>query len=540
MNLVSDQWIPVLNAGGQRQQISLHEAFFQGAQWRDLAVRPHERVAVMRLLLCIAHAALNGPSQEDWPRVPDLLPDAAVAYLEKWQDSFDLFHPQKPFLQIHGLKPATKKARQGDDDEGAFVSAGKLDFALATGDNSTFFDHEGSLPQRSMKQSSPALNLISYLCFSPGGLIGAVDWNGHVTERSSSDGPCAVGSMTHSFWRGENLFQTLQLNMCHRSDIEQRLTSISDAGWGKPVWEHMPVSMDDADAWRNATQTYLGRLVPLSRLVLFQRDASAILLGAGPAFPNFNNEKAPFVEEPTSTIILRGKDKKQTMVLLPVKSGKALWRELHALVAHRNKDNVGGFWAAALPHVDGAAGRDMIVAGMARNQAKVIDTLESVYYIPQAMQKTPGQQIYEQGVQHAEDMARKLGWAVDTCREKVDGGWAGRLKGAGAGKVDLLVRLRQKAFMQYWTAVEQNLPLLFVCVESLGSDALPAAQTAWKKALFVAARKAYAATCAPQTPRQHRAYALGLARFGKAANEASSPSTPSEISSDTSHEEDDE
>ena len=45
MNLVSDQWIPVLNASGQRQQISLHEAFFQGAQWRDLAVRPHERVA---------------------------------------------------------------------------------------------------------------------------------------------------------------------------------------------------------------------------------------------------------------------------------------------------------------------------------------------------------------------------------------------------------------------------------------------------------------------------------------------------------------
>lgn len=540
MNLVSDQWIPVLNASGQRQQISLREVFCQGEQWRDLAVRPHERVALMRLLLCIAHAALNGPLQEDWPHVPDLLPDAATAYLEKWQDSFDLFHPQKPFLQIPGLKAATKKAQQGNDDEGAFVNVSKLDFSLATGDQSTFFDHEGSLPQRSTEQSSPALNLISYLCFSPGGLIGAVAWNGHVTARSSSDGPCAVGSMTHTFWRGANLFQTLQLNMCHRSDIEQRLASISDAGWGKPVWEQMPVSMDDADAWRNATQTYLGRLTPLSRLVLFQRDASAILLGSGPVFPNFNSEKAPFVEEPTSTIILRGKDKKQTKALLPVTPGKALWRELHALVAHRNKDNVGGFWAAPLAHVDGAAGWDMIVAGMARDQAKVIDTLESVYYIPQALQKTPGQLIYEQGVQHAEDISRKLGWAVDTCREKVDGGWAGRIKAAGAGKVALLGKLRQKALIQYWTAAEQNLPLLFACVESLGSDALPAAQKAWKRALFIAARKAYAATCAPQTPRQHRAYALGLARLSKSANEANEPNTPSETSSDTTHEEDDE
>lgn len=92
----------------------------------------------------------------------------------------------------------------------------------------------------------------------------------------------------------------------------------------------------------------------------------------------------------------------------------------------------------------------------------------------------------------------------------------------------------------YWTAVEQNLPLLFACVESLGSDALPAAQKAWKKALFDAARKAYAANCALQTPRQHRAYALGLAILGKTANEASSPNTSLETSSDTNHEEDDE
>ena len=540
MNLVSEKWIPVLNTDGQRQLISLREAFSLGAQWRDLAVRPHERVALMRLLLCIAHAALNGPSREDWPRVPELLPNAATAYLEKWQNNFDLFHPQKPFLQIAGLKVATTKAKQNDDGDGPLVNASKLDFALATGNQSTLFDHEGSLAQRSAEHSSPALNLISYLCFSPGGLIGTVDWNGHVTARSSSDGPCAVGSMTHTFWRGENLLQTLHLNMCSQSDIEGRLATIPEAGWGKPVWEQMPKSMDDADAWRNATQTYLGRLTPLSRLVLFQRAASCMMLGAGPVFPNFNNAKALYIEEPTSTIILRGKDNKQTRALLAVTPGKALWRELHALVAQRNKDNVGGFWAAPLASVDDAVVRDMVVTGMARDQAEVVDTLESVYHIPAALQKTPGQQVYEQGVQYAENISRKLGWAVDTYREKVDGGWSGRLKGAGAGKVGLLVKLRQKAFIQYWTATEQNLPLLFACVESLGSSALEDAQKAWAKALFVAARQAYAAACAPQTPRQHRAYALGLAKLSTPVDDTDSPNTPSETSSDTSHEEDDE
>lgn len=540
MNLVSDTWIPVLNTSGQRQQISLLDALCQGEQWRDLAVRPHERVALMRLLLCIAHAALNGPSRQDWPRVPQLLPDAAAAYLQTWKDSFNLFHPTKPFLQIAGLKAATKKAKPGDDDEGPLVNASKLDFALATGNQSIHFDHEGSLPQRSKEQASPALNLISYLCFSPGGLIGTVSWNDHVTARSSSDGPCAVGSMTHTFWRGENLLQTLHLNMCDKDDIEGRLANIPDAGWGMPVWEQMPTGLDDEARWRNATQTYLGRLTPLSRLVLLQPDASGMMLGTGPVFPNFNNTKAPFVEEPTSTVILRGKEGKQTRALLPVTPGKALWRELHALVAHRNKDNVGGFWAAPLAPVDGVAGRDMVVAGMARDQAEVVDTLESVYHIPAALQKTPGQQIYEQGVHYAEDVSRKLGWAVDTYREKVDGGWAGRLKGAGAGKIGLLVKLRQKAFTQFWTEAEQNLSLLFACVETLGSDDHPAAQKKWKKAIFAAARKAYAAACAPQTPRQHRAYALGLARFARPVDDTNTTNTPSAISSDTSHEEDDE
>ena len=41
MNLVSDQWIPVLDNSGQRQLVNLREALCEGAQWRDLAVRPH-------------------------------------------------------------------------------------------------------------------------------------------------------------------------------------------------------------------------------------------------------------------------------------------------------------------------------------------------------------------------------------------------------------------------------------------------------------------------------------------------------------------
>ncbi|MDR1946106.1 MAG: type I-E CRISPR-associated protein Cse1/CasA [Desulfovibrio sp.] len=51
MNLVDDPWIPILSVDGKNQSISLLEVFTSGDTYVDLAVRPHERVALYRLLL---------------------------------------------------------------------------------------------------------------------------------------------------------------------------------------------------------------------------------------------------------------------------------------------------------------------------------------------------------------------------------------------------------------------------------------------------------------------------------------------------------
>jgi len=67
MNLSTEAWIPVVWNNGQPGTVSLCEAFERGAEIRDLAVRPHERIALMRLLICIAQAALDGPADyDDW------------------------------------------------------------------------------------------------------------------------------------------------------------------------------------------------------------------------------------------------------------------------------------------------------------------------------------------------------------------------------------------------------------------------------------------------------------------------------------------
>jgi len=51
MNLAIEPWIPVVQVDGRSGTVSLREMFETGHQIQDLAVRPHERIALMRLLI---------------------------------------------------------------------------------------------------------------------------------------------------------------------------------------------------------------------------------------------------------------------------------------------------------------------------------------------------------------------------------------------------------------------------------------------------------------------------------------------------------
>ena len=65
----------------------------------------------------------------------------AKKYLEQWKGAFELFDKEKPFLQIAGLELLPKKNKttieDGIDDDYGFTPLSKMDFAMATGANST-------------------------------------------------------------------------------------------------------------------------------------------------------------------------------------------------------------------------------------------------------------------------------------------------------------------------------------------------------------------------------------------------------------------
>lgn len=519
MNVAFDPWIPVVTATGKRTLASLCSVLTEGEKFADLAVRPHERVSLMRLFLCVAHAALDGPKDyEEWEKVPQMLPETAQMYLTQWKDSFELFHPEKPWLQIVGLS----KTSHGEDagaDFSDWTPISKLNFSFATGNASTLFDHEGmNGKNRIIPLHETVVSLVTFQCFSVGGLIGQVYWGGKRCGElanpkkdngpvKSADGPCVPSSMVHAFLRGDNLTSSIHLNLPTYEDIRSKYP---EQKIGKPVWEAMPQTLTDSVLIENATVTYAGRLVPLTRLIKLNPTGTHMLIGDGFPYASFNSG---FPEEPSATIVKKGDER----VLLSFRVSKALWRQLASISVKRKAGEPGG--PMSLNALQEGKPVDIVVAALARDKATIMDTVESIFHLPANLTTTVGAATYESEVKIAEALARRLGWAVEDYRKEIDGGWEGRLKGAGPKSGQLKAKLHGTATNHYWTAVEKNLSLLMSHIDAIGSRNANPAREVWRKMLFVTACDAYRIACGQETSRQMRAFAIGWRKLTGKNNE---------------------
>lgn len=486
MNLVSDSWIPVILQDGSSSLASLNDAFRRGREIRDLAVRPDERVALMRLLIAVAQAALDGPQdEEDWNGCLPRLPEAACAYLEKWHHAFELFGSGQRFLQVAGLELEEEK----------WVPASKLDFALATGNNPTLFDNGGGAERR-FGTEYLALRLLAFQCFSPGGRIGVARWGGRETSGggSSQHAPCLPGSMVHAYIRRADLLETVHVNLIPRNVIN---LVYGQEGWGRPIWERFPSGPDDRAAADQATRTYLGRLVPLSRAIRLGEDGRRMILANGLSYPSFDNGG---LREPEATIVVRLKDGKQTHGLLPLRQEASLWRELHSMLVKWHADSASG-GPLALANLDEDKDFDLWAGGMIADQAKPIDLVDSVFYVPAGLLQDAGQKAYEQGVELARKIAVELERASESYARalRTDGG---SLQGPAVSPTGM----RQKMRFLYWSEVDLSVrELVDFAVGASGETRL--AESRWGRTLRRAALGAFEQTCPSSSVRQMRAYA---------------------------------
>ncbi|GGT58658.1 type I-E CRISPR-associated protein Cse1/CasA [Streptomyces kurssanovii] len=109
-DLTTRPWIPVLRDNGTQDELSLREVFEQAHDLRRIVGDlPTQEFALMRLLLALAHDALEGPQDIDvWAELwADESCFAPVgAYLDAHRGRFDLLDADAPFFQTAGLRTA--------------------------------------------------------------------------------------------------------------------------------------------------------------------------------------------------------------------------------------------------------------------------------------------------------------------------------------------------------------------------------------------------------------------------------------------------
>lgn len=493
MNLTTDSWIPIVWTDGATGKVSLHEAFARGQEIRDLACGPHERIALMRLLICVAQAALDGPeNREDWQACRDRIPNSVAAYLKEWRGAFELFGDGPRFLQVEGR--GTPMPTRLD----------KLDFVDA--DMTTLFNPE-VVPERAFPDDWIALRLLTFQCFAAGGCCGGSEVvNGKKQPQKGTNAPCRDGSAFHCYIRAGDLMETVHANLLTKESISM----LAPLLWGQPMWELAPRRLTDIEETQGVITAYLSRLAPLSRSLWLLDDHMSVLCANGLRYPGLSADQVRL--EP-AIAVKRHENKKGNESRRPItaKIGESIlhpWRELHAILISQQQ-GCGG--PLCLQNTAGLDFFDFWVGSFVTNQSKVDESVDYAFSrIPRCMLDDPDANLrYAKGVSRAEECAWRLQHALAVYRialerhcDSVTDAEAS-LRSLKGKERDALARTSRHALSAYWTAMENQREVL---LDSVRMQDL----AKWNVVARRAVRRAYDLACAHDTPRQYKAYALGL------------------------------
>lgn len=465
MNLIGDPWIPVIGRACQRMPpVGLRELFEKAGDLGDLALPPLERVAVTRLLLCIAQKALDGPKDyDDWKACRDKIAPAALAYLEKWKPRFELYGPE-PFLQVPELED---KRNAGVDD--------RLGFGSSAG-NTPLFDHGAMYGERMRIPAWVAPHLLTCQCFALGGLIRGPKWAGQETAYAAESAPCAEQSMLLVLLRGPSVLDSILLNMVTRSDLQ-------GIAWGRPVWEQYPPG-PEGDGAEALAASYLGRLVPLARAIKLYQDEPVMSYAGGIQYP-----KLPEGREPMAAVVVRDSDGEQVYRYVKADPARHPWRELGAVLALSSGAGSGGALCLAKLRRSQQADMDVWVGGLLCDKSKLLDVAEWSFHLPGGILGATSLAEYENGVKMADSARGRLRYAINIYGD--------------AMKLESKSGLIQRAESHYWTQLEGRSPEL-ANLASSGAVLAP-----WTKTVWATAHGAYAVACPHTTPREIQAFAIG-------------------------------
>ncbi|MEU6709022.1 type I-E CRISPR-associated protein Cse1/CasA [Streptomyces wuyuanensis] len=324
-DLTSRPWIPVLRLDGTQDELSLREVFGQAAELRRIVGDlPTQEFALVRLLLAVAHDALDGPVDlEHWS---DLWGDAdcfaAVApYLDKHRGRFDLLDERVPFFQTAGLRTAKYEV----------FSLNRIVADVPNGE--PFFT--ARMPTVDRLTFAEAARWVAHAhAFDTSGIKSGVE--GDERAKNGKVYPLGVGwagNLGGVFVEGRSLRETLLLNL-----VAADTSNLHFEGVDLPAWRRAPHGPGGAERSPTGVRDVYTWQTRRLRLHFDEDGVHGVVLGYGDPLTSRNKHR---YEPMTAWRRSRAQERKhgEAQAYLPREHDPAhsAWRGIAALVSSRTE-----------------------------------------------------------------------------------------------------------------------------------------------------------------------------------------------------------
>ncbi len=303
-------WIPVVGMDGRERELSLAQVFEQASTIGTLSGNPMEVAVILRFLLAIAHLTETPANPARWG---ELWRDRAAfmqrcaAYVGDQGDLWDLFHPQRPFLQDKRLAVV-----RGEPVEPTFLSRGKLG-------TDAFVSHV-SAADIALKPAAAARSLLVVHAFCVGG-----------TGTPNPLLPKRAGKKVADKYSKNSLLAQSLVAFLNDSPLDRLLVLnlVVDAKVSTPGWRFPPATT--ANPVR--CQCIADRYTRPATSTLLHPNADGTVSKATLTIGSTFVRPDPKKHEPGDAIDDPMLPHDATLRQLELEPGKALWRGAHVFLA---------------------------------------------------------------------------------------------------------------------------------------------------------------------------------------------------------------
>ena len=438
-NLVHEPWLPVEALDGSQHQESLLEILRNAQRYKRLVhASPAALPALHRLLLAVLYRALDGPRTTG--EAAELFEQGQFptkrinAYLERWENRFELFHSEQPFYQT-------------PDSEDKVSGVARLAAELASGTNKLLFDHTAEVDPPELTHAEIAQLLVTRQMTA--------------IPEGAGYSPSPAGGAAFVLPQGYNLFETLVLNLVPYAEEQNE----DDA----PIWEQpVPKAADLKAAKPKGARGITERYTWPTRIIRLHEPGhgeavSALHYAAGVKFDGGEN---------IDPMLAYRKDKKRGLLPVSFNTYKAFWRDFQALVPSLNNESFEA--PATIKHARNLyaeLGRDepvtLLVSGLSNDKAKVVMWRTEQFDVPQTLLRDID--VYNELtrlLEHADDGGKTLYGATQRLAQE--------LLSTGERTPDKAdVRNLAASFpasLHYWSQLERRFPELLKRFEAQGFE----------------------------------------------------------------------